>query len=89
MAREDNPFVVGFAAETGDLDRAVAKARQKGVDLLVYNDVSEPGSGFGTDTNRVVIIDPAGGTDPWPMMSKDEVAARLIDRVMERLIDAG
>jgi phosphopantothenoylcysteine decarboxylase/phosphopantothenate--cysteine ligase len=89
VAREDKPFVVGFAAETGDLERAVEKTRAKGVDLLVYNDVSEPGSGFGTDTNRVVLIDPGGDTDAWPMMTKDEVAARLLDRVMRKTVHEG
>ncbi|MBW3666297.1 MAG: bifunctional phosphopantothenoylcysteine decarboxylase/phosphopantothenate--cysteine ligase CoaBC [Actinobacteria bacterium] len=79
--RENRPYVVGFAAETGDLDRAVAKTMQKGVDLLVYNDVTEPGSGFGSDTNRVVIVDPEGNTDRWPLLGKREVAARLLDRV--------
>jgi phosphopantothenoylcysteine decarboxylase/phosphopantothenate--cysteine ligase len=81
VAREPRPFVVGFAAETGGLERAIEKARKKGVDLMVYNDVTEPGSGFGTLTNRVVLIDPEGGTDPWPLMEKDQVAARLLDRV--------
>ena len=47
------PILVGFAAETGSLDRAAGKLQSKGVDLLVANDVSEAGSGFGTDTNRV------------------------------------
>jgi phosphopantothenoylcysteine decarboxylase/phosphopantothenate--cysteine ligase len=83
--RDPAPFVVGFAAETGDIGRAVEKARSKRVDLLVYNDVSEPGSGFGTDTNRVAIIDSNGETDAWPVLSKDEVAARLIDRVMAEI----
>ncbi|MGB8361750.1 MAG: phosphopantothenoylcysteine decarboxylase, partial [Acidimicrobiia bacterium] len=85
VAREEKPFVVGFAAETGDIDRAVEKAKKKDVDLLVYNDVSEPGSGFGTDTNRVVVIDPEGGTDSWPILAKTEVAARLLDRVMQEI----
>jgi phosphopantothenoylcysteine decarboxylase / phosphopantothenate---cysteine ligase len=89
VARDPAPFVVGFAAETGDVERAVAKARSKGVDLLVYNDVSEPGSGFGTDTNRVVVIDRQGDTDPWPVMSKDEVAARLVDRIMVEAFSEG
>ena len=83
VAREQRPFVVGFAAEVGDMSRAVEKARAKDVDLMVYNDVSEPGSGFGTDTNRVTVINRDGETDSWPMMSKDEVAARLVDRIME------
>ena len=50
------PILVGFAAETGSLDRAADKLRRKGVDLLVANDVAEAGSGFGTDTNRVSIL---------------------------------
>ena len=81
-AREDRPFIVGFAAETGGVGRAVRKAAEKGVDLLVYNDVTAPGSGFGADTNQVVIIDPSGAAEEWPMMSKREVAARLIDRAL-------
>ena len=58
-ARRPRPILVGFAAETGSLDRAADKLRRKGVDFLVANDVAEPGSGFGTDTNRV--DDPRGG----------------------------
>lgn len=87
--RDPVPFVVGFAAETGDLQRAIDKARSKKVDLLVYNDVSEPGSGFGADTNRVVVIDGAGDTDAWPVLSKEEVAERLIERVMAEASSRG
>jgi phosphopantothenoylcysteine decarboxylase/phosphopantothenate--cysteine ligase len=79
MARDPRPFVVGFAAETGGVERAIEKAVAKGVDLMVYNDVTEPGSGFGTDTNRVVVIGNGGERDSWPMLSKQEVAARLIE----------
>jgi phosphopantothenoylcysteine decarboxylase/phosphopantothenate--cysteine ligase len=75
------PVLVGFAAETGSLDRAAAKLSAKRVDLLVANDVSEAGSGFGTDTNRVVILDAAGGREELPLLSKREVADRLLDRV--------
>ncbi|MGH3649748.1 MAG: bifunctional phosphopantothenoylcysteine decarboxylase/phosphopantothenate--cysteine ligase CoaBC [Acidimicrobiia bacterium] len=89
VSRETAPYVVGFAAETGDVERAVAKAKQKDVDLLVYNDISEPGSGFGTDTNRVVIITGEGESEEWPTMSKDEVAARLIDRIMDEVAAKG
>ena len=60
------PLIVGFAAETGSLERAPEKAARKGVDLLVANDVSEPGSGFGTETNRVTIIVPGQPPEPWP-----------------------
>lgn len=83
--RHPVPFMVGFAAETGDLDRAIGKAKSKKVDLLVYNDISQPESGFGTDTNRVVVIDGEGNTDAWPVLGKDEVAARLIERVMAQV----
>jgi len=79
------PVLVGFAAETGSLDRAPGKLAAKGVDLLVGNDVSEPGSGFGTDTNRVVIFDREGGRDELPLLSKREVADRILDRVAAAL----
>jgi len=78
---EDRPFLVGFAAETGSLDGAKRKATEKGVDLLVANDVAEEGSGFGTDTNRVTMMYPDGSTDDWPLLTKREVADRLWDLV--------
>jgi phosphopantothenoylcysteine decarboxylase/phosphopantothenate--cysteine ligase len=81
------PYLVGFAAETGSLDRAVEKLRRKGVDLLVANDVAEAGSGFGTDTNRVVILDRDGGRDELPLLTKREVADEILDRVA-RALDA-
>jgi phosphopantothenoylcysteine decarboxylase/phosphopantothenate--cysteine ligase len=83
VARDGAPYVVGFSAETGDVTRAIQKAKDKKVDLMVYNDVSEPGSGFGTDTNRVTIIDRHQQTEEWPMLSKDEVARRLLDRIID------
>ena len=81
------PILVGFAAETGTLDRAPEKLRRKGADFLVANDVSEPGSGFGTATNRVTILDSAGGRDDLPQLRKREVADRLLDRVARALDD--
>jgi phosphopantothenoylcysteine decarboxylase / phosphopantothenate---cysteine ligase len=81
------PVLVGFAAETGSLERAEGKLQAKGVDLLVANDVSEPGSGFDTDTNRVVILDRDGGREELPLLSKREVADRLLDRIARRLDD--
>jgi phosphopantothenoylcysteine decarboxylase/phosphopantothenate--cysteine ligase len=76
------PVIVGFAAETGSLERARDKAVRKGVDLLVANDVAEEGSGFGTDTNRVTIVVPGEPDEPWPLMSKAAVAGRLLDRMI-------
>jgi phosphopantothenoylcysteine decarboxylase/phosphopantothenate--cysteine ligase len=76
------PLIVGFAAETGSLDRAPQKAARKGVDVLVANDIAEPGSGFGSDTNRVTIITPGQPPEAWPQSSKAEVAHALLDRVL-------
>ncbi|HET9083548.1 MAG TPA: bifunctional phosphopantothenoylcysteine decarboxylase/phosphopantothenate--cysteine ligase CoaBC [Candidatus Limnocylindrales bacterium] len=81
------PFLVGFAAETGSLERAADKLRRKSLDLLVANDVSEPGSGFGTDTNRVTILDANAGLTELPLMSKRAVADEILDRVARALDD--
>jgi phosphopantothenoylcysteine decarboxylase/phosphopantothenate--cysteine ligase len=78
---DPRPVIVGFAAETGSVDRAPEKLRRKGADLLVANDVSDEGSGFGTDTNRVSILAADGSRDDLPLLSKREVADRLLDRV--------
>jgi phosphopantothenoylcysteine decarboxylase/phosphopantothenate--cysteine ligase len=84
---DPRPVLVGFAAETGSLDRATDKLRRKGVDLLVANDVAEPGSGFGTDTNRVTILSADGSTDALPLLSKRDVAQHILDRVGRALDD--
>jgi phosphopantothenoylcysteine decarboxylase/phosphopantothenate--cysteine ligase len=81
------PFLVGFAAETGSLERAADKLRRKSLDLLVANDVAEPGSGFGTDTNRVTILDADGGRAELPLMTKSAVADEILDRVARALDD--
>jgi len=86
-ASNDGAYLVGFAAETGDLDRAPAKLAAKGIDLLVANDVSEPGSGFGTETNRVTLFDRSGSRQELPLLSKREVADRILDRVAAALDD--
>ncbi len=81
------PILVGFAAETGSLDRAPGKLRSKGVDLLVANDVTEAGAGFGTDTNKVTIYATDTPPEELPMLSKREVAELLLDRILVRLAD--
>jgi phosphopantothenoylcysteine decarboxylase/phosphopantothenate--cysteine ligase len=74
--------LVGFAAETEHLiENAREKLIQKNLDFIVANNLTESGSGFGFDTNRVKIIDPTGAVEELPMLSKDEVAARILDRV--------
>jgi len=75
------PVLVGFAAETGDpVPAATRKREQKRLDLVVANDVAAEGSGFDVDTNQVTLID-AQGSEPLPLMSKDAVAAAILDRV--------
>jgi phosphopantothenoylcysteine decarboxylase/phosphopantothenate--cysteine ligase len=82
---DPRPVIVGFAAEAGSLERAPEKLRRKAADLLVANDVSEAGSGFGTDTNRVVILGADGSRAELPLLAKREVADRLLDRVVALL----
>lgn len=84
--RPDRPVVVAFAAETGGLERAPAKLAAKGADLLVANDVLAPDAGFGVTTNRVTIFAPGRAPEPWPLLSKREVAERILDRVV-RILD--
>ena len=77
-------LVVGFAAETGDLEmHARAKLARKGCDWIVANDVAEDGI-MGGDENEVLLVYPQG-TDAWPRASKTEIAARLAMRIAEDL----
>ena len=77
---------VAFAAETNDLEEnAQAKAAPKGAAFVVANNVIEPGSGFGTDTNRVTFVDANGVTEPQPIMPKADVAHAILDRALPLL----
>jgi phosphopantothenoylcysteine decarboxylase/phosphopantothenate--cysteine ligase len=74
---------VGFAAETSDLVKnARQKLSAKRLDLLVANDVSRPDSGFGTETNKVLIFHANGQTEDLPVMPKAAVAAAIWDRIV-------
>jgi len=74
--------VVGFAAETEDLlKNAREKMHRKKVDLLVANDVSAPDSGFGVETNRVVLLAPGKTEEALPLLPKFEVAERVLSKV--------
>jgi phosphopantothenoylcysteine decarboxylase/phosphopantothenate--cysteine ligase len=83
------PLLVGFAAETGPAERAVEKGKERRVDLLVANDVTQSDSGFGTETNRVSLVWPDGSIEPWDLLPKIEVAARLWDVIQGMLEDGG
>jgi len=79
-----NRLLVGFAAETDNiLDNASRKLRAKHLDMVVVNDLLTNGAGFGSDTNVVTIIDRSGETTHLPLMDKAEVAARVLDKVLE------
>ncbi|MDY9923793.1 bifunctional phosphopantothenoylcysteine decarboxylase/phosphopantothenate--cysteine ligase CoaBC [Methanobacterium sp.] len=91
QAKEHNPavYLVGFKAEYGvSRDKLVESAkkrmRESGADLMVANDVAEVGAGFGSDQNKVVLVD----DEIWdvPLSTKEEIAALVIGRVAERII---
>jgi len=82
----DSVVKVGFAAETEDLlENAAKKLAEKRLDLIVANDVSATDAGFGVDTNRVTILDRAGVREDVPLMSKYDVAHRILDRLLPLL----
>ncbi len=78
---DKRPVLIGFAAETHDvLAHADAKRRRKHVDLIVANDVTQPGSGFEVETNAVTFLDDAG-TEATSLLPKSAVAGRILDRL--------
>ncbi len=84
-ARRAGAIVVGFKAETGDATAEAGRMlREKKLDLVVANDVSDPGSAFGSDTDRVTFVS-ADGVEALPLLVKTEVARRLVAKLAERL----
>jgi phosphopantothenoylcysteine decarboxylase/phosphopantothenate--cysteine ligase len=84
--RKGRRILVGFAAETHDLvANARKKLQRKNLDLMVANDVSQPGAGFDADTNVVKILDAKGGVEELPLQPKGSVADRILDRVVALL----
>jgi phosphopantothenoylcysteine decarboxylase/phosphopantothenate--cysteine ligase len=74
---------VGFAAESNDIiANAKKKLAGKKLDMIVANDITAADSGFGVDTNKVIIIDKKGKVDKLPLMSKREVAEKILDGVV-------
>ncbi len=83
--RRPGCVTVGFALETGEgEDEARRKLEAKGLDLVVLNEVGA-GTGFETETNRVVLIEREGESEALPLLPKDEVAERILDRVERRM----
>lgn len=80
--RKEKTILVGFAAETNDLvENALNKIKKKNLDLIVANDLTLAGAGFGTDTNIVKLISSDGQVQGLPQMSKKELAHLILDRV--------
>jgi phosphopantothenoylcysteine decarboxylase/phosphopantothenate--cysteine ligase len=85
-SRSPGQVVVGFAAESDDvIENAQVKLGRKGVDLLVVNDVSAPGTGFEHGTNEVVILDRDGGVQRVSLRSKEAVSLEILSRVASLL----
>ncbi|MFA7352838.1 MAG: bifunctional phosphopantothenoylcysteine decarboxylase/phosphopantothenate--cysteine ligase CoaBC [Dehalococcoidales bacterium] len=79
-----NFIKVGFAAESENIiENALTKIKEKGLHLIVANDITATDSGFGADTNRVIIIDKKEETEELPLLTKREVADRILDRIKE------
>jgi phosphopantothenoylcysteine decarboxylase/phosphopantothenate--cysteine ligase len=82
-ARKNGKMLVGFAAETGELvANAAKKLKDKNLDMIVANNVSEAGAGFDVDTNVATILDRDGTVRSLPLMSKDELAEQILDHLL-------
>jgi phosphopantothenoylcysteine decarboxylase/phosphopantothenate--cysteine ligase len=82
-SRKDGKILIGFAAETHAIvANAKKKLREKNLDLIVANDVTQEGSGFEGDTNVATLLDREGQIHPLPLMSKDELADRIYDYLL-------
>jgi len=79
------PFLIGFAAESDDLEvNALSKLRDKGLDLIVGNRVGGPFDAIGSDENKVTVFGVEGALTDWPMLPKRQVAERLWDLIVDR-----
>lgn len=78
--------VIGFAAESQSLlENATAKLKSKNLDMIIANDISARDAGFSVDTNRVTLLDTSGKVEALPLMSKEEVAAVIAERLASLL----
>ncbi len=80
-------ILIGFAAESGkNIKNAKNKMKEKNLDFVVLNDISQKGAGFGVDTNIVAIIDKKGRVTEYPLMKKIEVANIILDKISQENI---
>ena len=83
-AKKTHQILVGFAAETEQFERnAIQKIKDKNLDLIVVNDVSQPDAGFEVDTNRIMLIDRFNKTRKYPLQSKEDAADTILDKVLK------
>lgn len=84
QAKKEEQLFVGFALETNnELEHARSKLQKKNLDLIVLNSLREEGAGFGTDTNKVTMIDRSGNTEEYELKPKSQVAVDLVERVVK------
>lgn len=84
--RKTGALAVGFALETEDLrENARRKLKEKGFHLIAANSALEEGAGFDVDTNRVTLLDTEGAVEELPVLPKDEVAEKILDRLTHLL----
>ena len=85
QSKRDDQFLVGFAAETNDLEtHALAKIKKKNLDMIAANLVGGKESGFKADTNKVKLFCKDGSVKDIPLMDKSEVAHRLLDAILSK-----
>jgi phosphopantothenoylcysteine decarboxylase/phosphopantothenate--cysteine ligase len=81
--KRDDQVLVGFALETdNELNNAIGKLKRKNLDLIVLNSLKDKGAGFGTDTNKVSLIDKNNNIDNFELKSKTEVAKDIVEKII-------
>ena len=82
--KKKGQILIGFALESqNEMDNALAKLESKNLDIIVLNSLREEGAGFGYDTNKITILERSGRVIDFPLKSKKEVAADIINHLME------
>jgi len=83
-SQKTHQILVGFAAETEKFEKnAIQKIKDKNLDLIVVNDVSQPDAGFEVDTNRIMLIDRFSKTRKYPLQSKEDAADVILDKILK------
>jgi phosphopantothenoylcysteine decarboxylase/phosphopantothenate--cysteine ligase len=87
--KRDDQLFVGFALETNDgLKHAAGKLERKNFDLIVLNTLEDKGAGFGTETNKITLMDKSGNIDTFGLKLKTEVARDIVGKIKKMLDDA-